>query len=296
MYAVKVERAIGRIPGLAENGAKVAHAIHNAVLGSGDHVRTVVDSLHGTWLGHPLHPVLTDIPIGAWTVAMMCDLVAAQRDSGEAEKMADALIAIGAAAAVPTAIAGVADYSAIDESAMALATIHGLLNSAGLVLNLLSLRDRAAGNRSRGVLLSTVAFGAVNLSGWIGGEMIFNRKIGVNHATEASGPAQWQVALSGNDLPERAAKRVEVAGAPVLLYRDGTRVYAIGAVCSHAGGPLDEGTITNNCVECPWHNSVFALRDGSVIHGPATYPEPAYDARMRDGQIEVRLRPAGERG
>ncbi len=293
MYAAKVEHAIERIPGLAENGAKVAHAIHNAVLGGSDQLRKAVDILHGTWLGHPLHPVLTDIPIGAWTIAMMCDLVAAQCGSEETERMADALVAIGAVAAVPTALAGVADYSAIDQSAMAMASIHGLLNSAGLVLNLLSIRDRAAGNRSRGVLLSTVAFGAVNLSGWIGGEMVFNRKISVNHREEASGPAQWQAALSSADLPERTPKRVAVDGTPVLLYRDGIGVYAIGAVCSHAGGPLDEGKVENNCVECPWHNSVFDLRDGSVVHGPATYPEPAYDARMRDGQVEIRLRPVG---
>jgi nitrite reductase/ring-hydroxylating ferredoxin subunit/uncharacterized membrane protein len=296
MYAVKVERAIERIPGVAENGAKVAHAIHNAVLRRGDPVRKAVDFLHGTWLGHPLHPVLTDIPIGAWTLAMMCDLVAAQRDSGETEKMADTLVAIGAVAAVPTAIAGVADYSAIDESAMTLATVHGLLNSAGLVLNLLSLRDRVTGNRQRGVMLSTVAYGALNFSAWLGGEMVYHQKVGVSHRAEPGGTATWQRALDSAELSERAPKRVEVDGAPVLLYRDGANLYAIGAVCSHAGGPLDEGTIMNNCVECPWHNSVFNLRDGSVVHGPATDPEPAYDARLRDGQIEVRLRPAGERG
>ncbi|MCA1669724.1 MAG: Rieske 2Fe-2S domain-containing protein [Thermomicrobia bacterium] len=292
MYAVKVERAIARIPGVAENGAKVAQAIHRAVLSGGNRVRTAADILHGTWLGHPLHPVLTDVPIGAWTLAMICDLVAAQCGSEEAEKMADALVAMGAVAAVPTALAGVADYSAIDQSAVALATIHGLLNSGGLLLNLVSIRDRAAGNRSRGVLLSAVAFGALNFSAWLGGEMVYNRKIGVNHREEPSGPAQWQIALASSDLPERTPKRVAVEGAPVLLYRDGMSVYAIGAVCSHAGGPLDEGKITDHCVQCPWHDSVFDLRDGSVVHGPATYPEPAYDARLRDGQVEVRLRPA----
>lgn len=296
MYPAKIERAVEQIPGVAENGAKVAHAIHNAVLGGGDQVRKAVDFLHGTWLGHPVHPALTDVPIGAWTLAMMCDLVAAQRGSAEAEKMADTLVAIGAAAAVPTALAGVADYSAIDESAMALATVHGLLNSAGLVLNLLSLRDRATGNRQRGVMLSTVAYGALNFSAWLGGEMVYNRKVGVDHHVEPSGPEEWRRVLDSAELPEHAPKRVEVDGAPVLLYRDGTGVYAIGAVCSHAGGPLDEGQVHDLCVECPWHNSVFDLRDGSVVHGPATHPEPAYDARLRDGQIEVRLRPAGAGG
>ena len=290
MYALTIERAIERIPGLGEKGGTVARAIHGAVLSGGDGVRTAVDVLHGVWLGHPLHPVLTDIPIGAWTLAMMCDLAAAQRGSDEAARMADTLTIIGAVAAVPTAIAGVADYSAIDESAVAMATAHGLLNSAGLVLNLLSIRDRATGNRSRGVMLSTVAFGLLNASAWMGGEMVFHKRVGVDHSETSAAPRQWQAVLNTTDLPERAAKRVEVEGVPVLLYRDGTDVYAIGAVCSHAGGPLDEGTFDGACVRCPWHDSVFDLRDGHVVHGPATYPEPAYDARVRGEKIEVRHR------
>jgi nitrite reductase/ring-hydroxylating ferredoxin subunit/uncharacterized membrane protein len=291
MYAVTIERAIERIPGLGEKGGMVARAIHGAVLSGGDGVRTAVDVLHGIWLGHPLHPVLTDIPIGSWTLAMLCDLVAAQRGSDEAARMADTLTIIGAVAAVPTAIAGVADYSAIDESAVAMATAHGLLNSAGLVLNLLSIRDRATGNRSRGVMLSAVAFGILNVSAWMGGEMVYRKRVGVDHSEATGGPDEWQSVLDATDLPERAPKRVEVAGAAVLLYRDGNEVYAIGAVCSHAGGPLDEGTFDGACVQCPWHDSVFDLRDGHVVHGPATFPEPAYDARVHGEKIELRNRP-----
>jgi nitrite reductase/ring-hydroxylating ferredoxin subunit/uncharacterized membrane protein len=296
MYAVTIERAIARIPALGEKGGAAARAIHGAVLNGGDGVRQAVDVLHGVWLGHPLHPVLTDIPIGAWTLAVLCDLVAAQRGSDEAARMADTLTIIGAVAAVPTAIAGIADYSAIDESAVAMATTHGLLNSAGLVLNLLSIRDRASGNRSRGVMLSTVAFGILNASAWLGGEMVYRKRVGVDHSEAGGQPEQWQAVLGATDLAEGAAKRVEVEGVPVLLYRDGNDVYAIGAVCSHAGGPLDEGTFDGLCVQCPWHDSVFDLRDGRVVHGPATYAEPAYDARLRDGQVEVRVRPAGADG
>ncbi len=288
MYPARVEQAIEHIPGLGENGGTIARAIHGAVLSGGDRVRAAADILHGVWLGHPLHPVLTDIPIGAWTLAVMCDLVAAQRGSAEAARMADTLTIIGAVAAVPTAIAGVADYSAIDESATALATAHGLLNSAGLLLNLVSIRDRASGNRNRGVLLSTVAFGLLNASAWIGGEMVYHKRVGVDHSEASGQPTQWQAILDETDLPERAAKRIEVEGTPVLLYRDGNDLYAIGAVCSHAGGPLDEGTIEGGCVQCPWHDSVFDLRDGSVVHGPATYPEPAYDVRLQGNKVEVR--------
>jgi nitrite reductase/ring-hydroxylating ferredoxin subunit/uncharacterized membrane protein len=290
MYPARIEESIERIPGLAEKGTQIARAIHNFVLGDRQ-ARKVADVLHGTWLGHPLHPVLTDIPIGAWTIAVLCDLVAAQRGSAEAAKMADALTAIGAIAAIPTAIAGVADYSAIDESASALATMHGLLNSAGLVLNLLSLRDRATGNRERGVMLSAAAFGILNASAWLGGEMVYHKRVGVNHAADAGGPEGWRPALSSADLPQRTPLRAEVDGVPVLLYRDGPEVFAIGAVCSHAGGPLDEGEIEDRCVRCPWHDSVFDLRDGSIVHGPATYPEPAFDVREQGGQIEIRRRP-----
>jgi nitrite reductase/ring-hydroxylating ferredoxin subunit/uncharacterized membrane protein len=290
MYPARIEHLIEQIPGLAENGTKIARAIHNAVLGD-ERARKVADVLHGIWLGHPLHPILTDIPIGAWTIAVLCDLVAAQRGSAEAARMADALTAIGAVSAVPTAIAGVADYSAIDESATALATAHGLLNSAGLILNLISVRDRATGNRSRGVMLSTAAFGILNISAWMGGEMVYHKRVGVDHRSEASGPNAWQTAIGSGELPQRTPKRVIVADVPVLLYRDGAEIFAIGAVCSHAGGPLDEGSIEDRCVRCPWHDSVFDLRDGSVVHGPATYPEPGFDVRERSGQIEVRRRP-----
>lgn len=289
MYAARIESAIERIPALGENGSKVAQAIHTAVLNGGDRARKAVDILHGVWIGHPLHPILTDIPIGAWTIAMMCDLVAAQRGSEEAARMADTLMAIGAVAAVPTAIAGVADYSAIDESAITTATAHGLLNSAGLVLNLVSIRDRAAGNRGRGVMLSTVAFALVNLSGWLGGEMVYRKRVGVDHSETSDQPQQWQAVLDATDLPERTSKRIELEGMPVLLYRDGNDVYALGAVCSHAGGPLDEGMFHDGCVQCPWHDSVFDLRDGHVVHGPATYPEPAYDARLQGGKVVIRL-------
>lgn len=293
MYAARVESAIERLPGLGENGTKVAHAIHAAVLNGGEQARKAIDLLHGVWLGHPLHPVLTDIPIGAWTIAMMCDLVAAQRGSEEAARMADTLTVVGAVAAVPTALAGVADYSAIDESATAIATAHGLLNSAGLVLNLLSIRDRAAGKRGRGVMLSTVAFGILNASAWMGGEMVYRKRVGVDHRVTNDAPRQWQPVLDAAELPDRTAKRVDVEGAPVLLYRDGSTVRAIGAVCSHAGGPLDEGSFDGACVQCPWHDSVFDMRDGTVVHGPATFPEPVYEARLRGEKIEVRARPDG---
>ena len=87
--------------------------------------------------------------------------------------------------------------------------------------------------------------------------------------------------------------RVEVDGTPVLLYRDQTQILAIGARCSHAGGPLDEGTFDarNRCVQCPWHDSVFSLEDGQAVHGPASVSQPVFEVMVQDGdKIAVRAR------
>jgi nitrite reductase/ring-hydroxylating ferredoxin subunit/uncharacterized membrane protein len=288
----EVEQMIRRIPGLEQAGKQLANSIHSAVLQGGDLTRALADALHGTWFGHPLHAALTDIPIGAWVLAAGFDAYAGMGGGHHAERTADALIAIGVAAAVPTALAGIADYSAIDEDAVALGTAHALLNSVGLGLYLLSMWARAQDRRGLGVLLSTTALGMVGASAGLGGDMVYRRSVGVNHAPPATTPEDWTAVLPLNQIDEYEARRVEIDGTPVLVYRDIEAVYAIGAVCTHAGGPLEQGTIEGMCVECPWHQSVFDMRDGRVVHGPATLGQPSYQARIRDGKIEVRLNPA----
>jgi nitrite reductase/ring-hydroxylating ferredoxin subunit/uncharacterized membrane protein len=287
----EVEQAIKRIPGLEQAGKQLANGIHSAVLQGGSLTRAIADVLHGTWFGHPLHPALTDIPIGAWALAAGFDAYAGLGGGRQAAHTADTLIAIGVAAAVPTALAGLADYSAIDQDAIAVGTAHALLNSAGLGLYLLSLWARAQDRRGLGVLLSTTALSMVGASAGLGGDLIYRRLVGVNHAPPATAPTDWTAVLPLTEIAEYEARRVEIDGAPVLVYRDVEAVYAIGAVCTHDGGPLEQGTIEGACVECPWHQSVFDMRDGHVIHGPATLGQPSYQARIRDRQIEIRLNP-----
>jgi len=287
----ELEQVIRRIPGLEQAGKQLAHSIHSAVLQGGSPARAIADALHGTWFGHPLHPALTDIPIGAWVLASGFDVYARLGGGHYAERTADALIAIGVAAAVPTALAGMADYSAIDDDAIAVGTAHALLNSAGLGLYLLSMWARAKNRRGLGVLLSTTALGMVGASAGLGGDLIYRRSVGVNHAPPATVPSDWTAVLRLNEIADYEARRVEIDGTPILVYHDVDAVYAIGAVCTHAGGPLEQGTIDGACVECPWHQSVFDMRDGHVVHGPATLGQPSYQARIRDGQIEIRLHP-----
>lgn len=291
----EVEQAIKRIPGLEQAGAQLIRSIHGAVLAGGSITRAIADALHGSsWFGHPLHPALTDIPVGAWVLAALFDASAAAGGGPAAEYAADSLIAIGAAAAVPTALAGLADYSAIQDDAIAIGAAHGLLNTAGLGLYLFSLWARARGRRSQGMVLSTLGLAAVGAAAALGGDMVYRLRVGVNHTPDAPVPEKWVAVLPLDEIAAYEARRVEVDGAPVLIYNDGNSIYAIGAVCSHAGGPLDEGTFDGHCVECPWHQSVFDLRNGKVVHGPATQTQPNFATRIRNGQVEIRSAPAGE--
>lgn len=284
-----VEEQLEAIPGFSTASQNVADAIHSTVLDNAP-ARHVADALHGSWLGHPLHPALVHIPIGSWALSALFDAFEVATGDHHAGQTADTLITIGAAAAVPTALAGMADYSAIKQDATTLAAAHGALNSVGLGLYLLSLKARRSGNRGRGRFFSALALGCVAASASLGGDLVYRKRVGVNHSPEPEGPQQWTDVLDISNLEPGTAQRVEVDGNPVMLYRnENDAVYAIGAICSHAGGPLEEGAVSDCRVECPWHQSVFDLRDGTVVHGPATHAQPAYATRLHNGQIQIKL-------
>lgn len=284
------KQLISSIPGLQQNGLKLSRALHSAVLGGGQPVRKAADVLHGTWLGHPLHPVLTDFVIGAWGLGALFDAIAAVSGTRQAEQIADALTTAGTAAAVPTLLSGLTDYSTTQKPAVSTATLHALLNDINFVLYLFSVRERRRGNRARGVFLSSLAMALTLVAAWLGGHLVYGHKVGVDHSqSRHTGLTDWTPALDAEALPEGALKRASVEGNPVLLYRQGERVHAIGAVCSHAGGPLEQGTLEDGCfVRCPWHDSVFDLRNGRIKHGPAVHAQPRFEARIREGRVEVR--------
>ncbi len=267
---------------------QVAEAVHDVVLKGGTPTRRVADLLHGTWLGHPLHIVLTDVAIGAWLFGSLLDFTSLFRRRRSSRRAADQLILMGTLSAVPTALAGVADYSTISKSAAASAATHGLLNVSALVLYSLSLWLRKSGLRPLGVICSWLGLGVILVSGWLGGELSFRYRVGVDQAKGRSAIKRWEVAAEDRDVHEHKPLRVEVKNRPVLLYRHRNQIYAMGAVCSHAGGPLEKGCFTGAQVECPWHQSVFDLESGRVVHGPAVYAEPRYETRVRDGQVEIR--------
>jgi nitrite reductase/ring-hydroxylating ferredoxin subunit/uncharacterized membrane protein len=287
-----VEHAVERAPGIGEAGTKASLAVHGAVLKGGEGVRDTVDLLHGTWLGHPLHPVLTEITIGAWVLGGWFDAVGAfgrSRRARRARRTGDRLAAIGTATAIPTALSGLADFSTFPQWAARPASLHAALNLANIGLYAASLRERRRGNRARGLALSWLALGLTTASAWLGGMLVYKHKVGVDHSERFTGPTNWTTVFPEADLQESRARRVEVEGRQVLICRHNGRIFAIGAVCSHAGGPLDQGKIRDGCVQCPWHDSVFDLGDGRIVHGPATQPQTSFETRVRDGRIEIRL-------
>jgi nitrite reductase/ring-hydroxylating ferredoxin subunit/uncharacterized membrane protein len=283
-----LEQAVDRVP-VEKVGSASASAIHQAIVRSKG-LRSAADVLHGTWLGHPLHPALTDLVIGAWLAGGVFDAVGEWQGSDRARWAGDKLAALGVAAAVPTAMSGLADYSAAAPQATRAATVHGLMNALNFALYGVSLWQRARGNRRRGLALSFTAQGLMLAAAWVGGQLVYRKQMGVDQGEVFEDADGWQAVLPADELADGRPRRVELAGKGVLLYRHDGEVLAIGAVCSHQGGPLEEGRFWGTCVKCPWHDSVFDLRDGRVVHGPAAFPQAAFEVRERGGQIELRHR------
>jgi nitrite reductase/ring-hydroxylating ferredoxin subunit/uncharacterized membrane protein len=246
----------------------------------------VADALHGTWLGHPLHPVLVQVPIGALTSATLLDLVGGD----DAEHAADLLALTGVLAAVPAALSGAADWATANPSEQRTGFVHALANKVGLLCWVASLVARHRGDRDRGRLLGLAGLGAVTVGATIGGHLAYRRALGADHNAdvEDTGPLDWTDAGTA-DLPEGMPVLRQAAGTPVLLVRDGARIDALVDRCSHQSGPLHEGRLTDGCVVCPWHGSTFRLADGAVVHGPSTHPQPALAVRISGDRLQVKL-------
>jgi len=248
----------------------------------------VKDALSGTWLGHALHPVLTDVVIGTWTSALLLDLAGGRDAHG-----ADRLVAAGILCALPTAASGANDWADSEygnDGVRRVGAVHAAANVAALGLQIASLAARRRGARGRGVTLSLGANALVGLSAYLGGHLSFGQGIGVDETVFDPGPDEWTDALAAADLGDGPATAV-VGDTPVMVTRVGGTIVALHDRCSHRGCPLSEGTIDGDTIQCPCHGSRFSLLDGHVRRGPATAPQPAFEAREAGGRIELRRRP-----
>jgi nitrite reductase/ring-hydroxylating ferredoxin subunit/uncharacterized membrane protein len=276
-----------RISDALQNGVKV-------VIGSNRKPpRRFKSLLHGTWLGHPLHPAITDVPIGAWLLAVIFDIVwLASPDSNSwAARGAEIAVLIGILAAIAAAVTGLADWSDSYGAERTVGLYHAGLNSLALILYIVSFFLRLAdpsGESVSAAILGFIAIVSVFVAAYLGGDMVFGKGTGVNHVAWQEGSHDFVAALPVAELPDNTLRRVEAAGVPVVLVKLGAKYAAIAATCSHAGGPLDEGELQGNVVQCPWHGSRFRMRDGKALTGPATFAQPRYEVQVRGGIICVR--------
>jgi nitrite reductase/ring-hydroxylating ferredoxin subunit len=257
----------------------VADPVQSAVRAVPKPVRDVLD---GVWLGNPLHPALTDVPLGAWTAAAALDLVGS--------RAADPALAVGVLGAVPAALTGLNDWSYLKGEPKRVGTAHALLNSAGLLLNIGSLVARRRGARGLGRVLSGLAYCGALVSAHLGGELSFGLGVRVNRTAWEEPRDRYLAVLDEADLDGGTLCRADLEGEPVVVARSEQtgEVCAIAATCSHLGGPLDEGEREGDTVVCPWHGSRFDLCTGQVEGGPAVFPQPRFEARVRGGKVELR--------
>jgi nitrite reductase/ring-hydroxylating ferredoxin subunit len=251
------------------------------------------DLLHGTWLGHALHPVLVQVPVGSWVSAGVLDAVPPLRPA------ATVLIGTGVAAAVPAALTGAADWSEQDAGVRRLGALHAVANVAALGLYVGSLAARRNGRGTLGRVLSYSGLGIAAGSAAVGGHMSYAQSSGASHSATAARAltSDWIDLGPLDDLPEgrptlRTGKGSSVA-VPLAAVRRGARVDVFIGACSHLSGPLHEGRVEQvrgqECLVCPWHGSAFDLDDGSPRRGPAANPQEKLEVRMEAGRVMARL-------
>jgi nitrite reductase/ring-hydroxylating ferredoxin subunit/uncharacterized membrane protein len=241
------------------------------------------EALSGTWLGHPLHPPLTDVVVGAWTSALLLDVLGGE----DTERAADTLVAAGIAAAVPTALSGLSDWADTRGGPRRVGIVHALGNSTALLLHGLSLFARLRGDRGRGKALSSAGYGIATMSAWLGGHLSFDKGVGVNQTAFDDAPDDWTPVIDAGSVEEGRLVGAQLDGMPVLLVRRGDEIHALDDRCSHRGCPLHEGELDGETITCSCHGSTFRL-DGTLVKGPATASQPRLDARVSDGRVEVR--------
>lgn len=258
------------LDGVAEAIQKVTSLIPQGV---------VKDTLSGTQIGHPAHPLLVAVPIGTFTGALALDLTG-ERDASRT------LIGVGLLTAIPTTATGWSDWSETNGAERRVGLVHALANAAGLALFAASYLARRRGGS--GQLLAVAGYSAMGVGGWLGGHLTYAMGVGVDTTAFEGFPTEWADVCADTDLVPGEPFGGHADGEPVLLMRDGTAIRAIADRCSHRGAPLHEGPVEDGCIVCPWHQSRFSLVDGTVQQGPATRLQEPFEVRVLDGRVQVR--------
>jgi nitrite reductase/ring-hydroxylating ferredoxin subunit/uncharacterized membrane protein len=253
--------------------------------------RFLQDFLNGTWLGHSLHAVLVDVVVGASTAALFLDVL---RVVFRVDGLADAatwVLGLATLSAIGAILAGLTDYKDTSPSSAErdVAGFHGLVNILATLLFIVSFVERI-GNAGDAPFWSLLAgYLVVSVGAYIGGHVVFKYgyMVNVNAFSKGKRAKEFTAVLPAAELAEATPTKATLGTTTLVLVRRGDVVHALKDTCSHAGGPLSGGTLRGDGIQCPWHGSVFRLRDGAVQHGPATSRQVSYAARIANGQVEV---------
>ncbi|GLZ08520.1 hypothetical protein Acsp03_59860 [Actinomadura sp. NBRC 104412] len=254
------------------------------------HPGPVKDALHGVPIGHPAHPPLTDMPIGAWMSVAVLDLFPGT------ERASQALVAAGLAGAVPTALTGIADWGSLQREQQRVGLVHAASTATASLLYTASFVARARGRDNAGRALGYAGLTALLAGAYLGGHLAFRQAAGANHADQVTHLIQlgWHDLCDASDLPDGWPVQRRLGYISLFVLRDGEEVHVLTDRCSHLAGPLHQGRIVADenaepCVVCPWHGSTFRVRDGQVVHGPATGRQPSFESRvLENGTVQVR--------
>jgi nitrite reductase/ring-hydroxylating ferredoxin subunit/uncharacterized membrane protein len=292
---------VGRQMWLDRPSYRLEHLLtfaYNALGGARDRV---VNALNGVWLGHPVHPPLASLTSGAigTTVALDALSVLPGRPTSElvdASRFARRALGVGIVASVGAAVTGVTGWQHTHEEDRRVGLVHGVLNLFATSLYVVSWWQRYRGRHLRGIAISTLGYGITAGSGYLGGALVFDSGIGIDRSGERLHSNEWTSVLALESLQDGRPQRVEVEGVGLLVCRTGDQqVSAFGEYCPHLAAPMADGWVDRGRIVCPWHGSRFDVHSGEVLRGPATASLPHYQARVRDGMIEVRGGPTRSR-
>ena len=281
---------VGRQGWLDRPGYRIEHVLSLALAAWGGAGERAGNLLHGTWLGHPLHPLLASLPTGAVASTMTLDVVDVfgSHARGAGLRGASRLsLGVGIVGSLAAAVTGVNDWQHTQEDARRVGLVHGALNAAATGLYVLSWLDRGRDRHARGVAATALAYGITAVSGYLGASLVYRFGTGVDQSGGRLVLAQWTPVLAESELEAGKPRRLQVAGMDVVLLRDGEQVLAVGEHCPHLAAPMQDGWVDRGRIVCPWHGSQFEPGTGTVLRGPATAPLPCYPARVRAGMVEV---------
>ena len=281
-----LERWSRRLAGLGNSTASAVDGIYRRL---GKPGKLLQDFLNGSWLGHSLHPVLTDVVVGGFTMLIVLDLVSLVFGANFRDPSL-IILGISILAGLGAVLSGLTDYKdTATGDERNLATLHGWTNIIALLFYGVAFFVRLGDGLVLGQVLGIIGYLIISVGAYIGGHVVFKYGYMVNYNAFSKGKRakEFTAVLPAADLPENAPTRAMLGATALVLVRRGDLVYALKQTCSHAGGPLAEGALVGDTIVCPWHASAFRLSDGAVRHGPAATRQVAYRARIADGQVEV---------